>query len=236
MRKKGIMKRSLLAGLVAAAAILAVGATAVAVNDTTAPVISNIQPSGTIYSDSATISADYSDPAPSSGIDPSTAMIHVDNRMIMSGCTATTTHISCPKSGLSMGTHKIEIFVCDMAGNCAEKMSSFNVADRTPPAVDSIAVNKTNVKAAYHDPAPASDINPATASVKVDGARISGCTATASGVNCPFPQGLSDGQHKVEVSIGDNAGNTGSGSSNFVYIAAGQVVIQPPAAINSRLN
>lgn len=234
MRKTRIMNRSLFAGVVATAALLAAGATAVAVTDATPPVASNIQPSGTIYSSSATLSANYSDPAPSSGIDSGSAMIHLDNRHV-NGCTVSATRISCPVSGLSRGAHKLEVFICDMAGNCAHEQRSFSVGDKTPPVVDGITVKKTSIQATYHDPAPASGINSTTARVKVDGAIVSGCAATASGVNCPFPQGLGDGQHKVDVSIADSAGNTGSGSGTFVYISAGQVVVQVPAAVDGRI-
>lgn len=79
-----------------------------------------------ITSDQTTISATYADPAPTgalstnltSGINAGTAMVHVDGAMIMMGCTATTTGISCPTpSGLSAGTHSIEVMVADSAGN-----------------------------------------------------------------------------------------------------------------------
>jgi len=79
-----------------------------------------------ITADQTTISASYSDPAPTgalstnltSGIDAGTAMVHVDGVMIMMGCTATGTGISCPTpSGLSAGTHSIEVMVSDGAGN-----------------------------------------------------------------------------------------------------------------------
>lgn len=87
--------------------------------DDVAPAVSGLT------ADTTTISANYSDPLPTgalstnlaSGINAGTAMVHVDGTMIMMGCTATGTGISCPTpSGLSDGTHVIEVMVTDNSG------------------------------------------------------------------------------------------------------------------------
>jgi len=79
-----------------------------------------------LNANTTTISANYSDTAPTgalsanlaSGINSGSAMVHVDGSMIMMGCTATATGISCPTpSGLAVGTHSVEVMVNDIAGN-----------------------------------------------------------------------------------------------------------------------
>ncbi|MHB9111753.1 MAG: Ig-like domain-containing protein [Thermoleophilia bacterium] len=96
--------------------------------DNVAPAISNIA------ADPTNITATYTDPSPTgalstnlaSGINSATAMIHVDGAMIMTGCTATATGISCPiPSGLAAGTHAIEVIVKDNAGNTGTGTGSF---------------------------------------------------------------------------------------------------------------
>ncbi|MHB8858206.1 MAG: hypothetical protein ACYC6Z_01790 [Thermoleophilia bacterium] len=96
--------------------------------DDVAPAISGIT------ANPATIAASYADPLPTgalstnlaSGIDSGTAMVHVDGAMIMTGCIATSTGISCPTpAGLAPGSHVIEVMVTDNAGNNARATLSF---------------------------------------------------------------------------------------------------------------
>ena len=188
-------------------------------SDTIAPTISNIQPSGTIYSASATISAYYSDAG--SGINSASAQVYLDGSTV-SGCTATATQVSCPVSGLSLGSHGIQVKVKDMAGNSSSGSGNFNVnaapADTTPPVVSNIAPAGTistasaTISAYYSDAG--SGINSASAQVYLDGSTVSGCTATASQVSCPV-SGLSLGSHSIQVKVKDLAGNQGSGSGSF---------------------
>lgn len=107
--------------------------------DDVAPAVSGIA------ADSTTISGNFADPTPTgalgaanlaSGIDSGTAMVHVDGAMIMSGCTVTGTSISCPTpSGLSDGTHAIEIMVADNAGNTGNGTGSLIVCTPAKPAL-----------------------------------------------------------------------------------------------------
>lgn len=186
--------------------------------DVTKPVISNIQPTGTITTGSTTLSADYSDIG-GSGINPSTAMIHLDGPSLP-GCTATATGITCSKSGLTIGTHNILVMVTDNAGNYSELSSQFTVADATAPTVSnilpsgSITTDSATVSASFADAAPSSGINPATASLTVSGATVSGCSASASGISCTA-SGMGVGSHTIDVAVSDNAGNPGSGSGSF---------------------
>ncbi|MHB8791944.1 MAG: beta strand repeat-containing protein [Thermoleophilia bacterium] len=184
--------------------------------DTTAPSVTNVLPGGNLTVNSTTISGDYSDAG--SGIDAATAMVHVDGSMIMSGCTISGTSISCPKSGLSDGTHNIEIIVDDHVGNTQTGIGVFNV-DTNAPSVTNLApsglVSSTSptVSGDYTDGS--TGINSATAQITMDGgAPLAGCTATDTGISCPT-SGLAQGAHDYTVSVNDVAGNLGSSSGSF---------------------
>ncbi|MBI5869652.1 MAG: hypothetical protein HZB44_01655 [Actinobacteria bacterium] len=203
--------------------------------DTTAPSATNILPSGNITVNSTTISGDYSDAG--SGIDSTTAMVHVDGSMIMSGCTVTGAGISCPKSGLAEGVHNIEIIVKDNVGNTQTGLGSFTV-DTVMPSVTNlspvslVASASPTVSGDYTDGG--TGINSATAQISVDGSSLAGCTATGTGISCPT-SGLADGLHNYTVTVNDNAGNPGSSSSSFTVdtTAPSATSILPSGIISS---
>ncbi len=95
--------------------------------DTTPPTVTNVKPTGTISTTSATLSADYTDNAGGSGINSSSATLTVSGDTVGT-CTKTTTSISCPVTGLSQRTHTISGSVSDNAGNTASTSGSFTVA------------------------------------------------------------------------------------------------------------
>jgi hypothetical protein len=100
-------------------------------------VVDDVSPSiSGITADASTISASYSDPLPegasstslASGINAGTAMIHVDGTMIMMGCTADDSGISCPTpSGLAPGNHGVMIMVSDNDGNMGVGMGTLYI-------------------------------------------------------------------------------------------------------------
>lgn len=184
--------------------------------DTTAPSVTNVLPGGNLTVNSTTISGEYSDAG--SGIDAATAMVHVDGSMIMSGCTISGTSISCPKSGLSDGTHNIEIIVDDHVGNTQTGIGVFNV-DTNAPSVTNlvpsglVSTTSPTVSGDYSDVS--TGIDSATAQITMDGgAPLAGCTATGTGISCPT-SGLAQGAHNYTVSVNDVAGNPGSSSGSF---------------------
>lgn len=192
------------------------------------------------------IDYDLTDPAPSSGWSPmshinETVPPSVTGAMIM-GCTKTPatnpTHYSCQMNRaakLKLGDNTLSILLKDKVGNTSSDYSNaatlkhYNVVDDVAPVLSGLTANATTISANYGDPNPTgansailnSGINTATAMVHVDGAMIMmGCTATATGISCPTPSGLSVGTHAVEVMVADNAGNLG--------MATGSLIIDPP--------
>lgn len=212
------------------------GGAAAASSDTAAPQIFNVRPpDGAFTGSSVTFSADYTDPEPSSGIDPETAMVHVDNRMLYDGCAASETHISCPKSGLSEGKHKLEIFVCDQAQNCSQTLGAFYV-DTTAPAITGMKPSGTintataAIKAAFDD-GDGAGIDPASARVSMDTKDITpACSVTATGASCNVSE-LEEGDHDVVVQADDKLGNRASKAWSFkVDFSAVGIMDQLPAA------
>ena len=95
--------------------------------DTTPPVVTNIQPTGTISTTSTTVSADYADNAGGSGINAASVAVYLDGSSL-SGCSVAATSVSCPVTGLTNGPHTISGSVSDNAGNRAQISGSFTVA------------------------------------------------------------------------------------------------------------
>ena len=100
-----------------------------ALPDSTPPIVSSVQPSGTIYSINASIVADYSDAG--SGINTGAVNVTLDGATL-AGCTTTISQVSCPTSGLATGAHTIGGSVADRAGNTAPISGSFTVACSKP--------------------------------------------------------------------------------------------------------
>ena len=185
--------------------------------DTQPPVVSNVQPAGMINSNSASISAYYTDTG--SGIDSATATMMVDGNAL-SGCTASTTFVSCPATGLSDGSHSVLASVSDAAGNTGTASGAFMVDTITPQVTGILPTGNVSsaatISAYYSDTG--SGINTSAVSVSLDGTPLSGCTATSTQVSCPAT-GLAAGSHTVSVDVEDNAGNSASLSGSFSVAA-----------------
>jgi predicted CXXCH cytochrome family protein len=76
------------------------------------------------------MSGDYTDVG--QGIYAASAAISVDG-FSLSGCTASTSSISCQYSGLSVGPHTYTVSVSDWAGNTSSSTQSFIYGDWSPP-------------------------------------------------------------------------------------------------------
>ena len=86
--------------------------------DATAPTITNLQPLGTIYTNSTTLKANYADA--STGIDTATARIYLDgSATALTGCAVTGASINCPVTGLADGAHTFRVDITDNTGNTA---------------------------------------------------------------------------------------------------------------------
>jgi len=97
--------------------------------DHTPPLVTGVQPSGTINASSGAVTVYYMDS--NSGINTATPQVRLDG-VAMLGCTATTSQVSCPFSGLTAGLHAIAGSVSDNSGNTASFNGSFTTACGKP--------------------------------------------------------------------------------------------------------
>lgn len=151
-----------------------------------------------------------------------------------------TTNYSCQVNRaklLKLGDNTLSILLKDRVGNMSSDYSNavglnhFTVVDDVAPVVSGLSADTSTISASYSDPQPtgalstslAAGINSSAATVKIDGTAVGGCTATATGVSCPTPAGLSVGDHAVVVTVSDNAGNPGQGTTTLT--------IDPPACV-----
>ena len=95
------------------------------VPDLTPPVVTQVEPSGTLFANDAVVSVYYQDDG--SGIDLSSVTVSLDGNLL-SGCTATADYVTCEVNGLATGTHVITGTVLDNAGNSTVINGSFEVA------------------------------------------------------------------------------------------------------------
>lgn len=204
--------------------------------ETSPPVITSVTPSGSIYEVSTAIGVTYSDSE--SDIDPAGVTVTLDGTAL-SCYSKTPTAAYCYVSNLTLGAHMIGGSVQDRVGNAAEISGSFTVVDNTQPDIwdlspqtyKAIHFSSITISAKYNDPVwgyencdrwgcttypiPSSGIDSDTATVKIDGNPLSGCTAADTGVTCTA-SGLGNGNHSITVSVADRSGNINTESGAFI--------------------
>lgn len=188
--------------------------------DSTAPAISGNQPTGTINTTAATVSAAFSDNI--SGVDPATAVVTLDGASA-SGCSASATGISCPATGLSEGPHSVSMAVNDLVGNHSTHNWNF-IVDTTAigvtgqsPAEGSWQMNPSPTISVDFVKTGTGDIDPSGVALFIDGIDVSASAdCQSTGVSyTPLTPHLEDGWHTISVTVQDNAGHDGSSSWSF---------------------
>ncbi|MHB1325845.1 MAG: S8 family serine peptidase [Thermoleophilia bacterium] len=211
--------------------------------DTAAPSVNSVQPAGSISSNSFVISAAFSDPVPTSGINTGGVFVTLDGGAL-SDCTASQTGVSCPVAGIGLGVHTIGGSVADNAGHGSVISGSFTVFDSLGPVVSNVlpagfhASTFATISANFSDPAPSSGINTGSVNVTLDGGALTGCTVSQTGVSCPV-SGLAKGLHTIDGSVADNSGHatpvSGSFESGTITVAdtypPGVTYLQPTGMI-----
>ncbi|MHB1389976.1 MAG: hypothetical protein ACYCXF_01915 [Thermoleophilia bacterium] len=190
--------------------------------DTVAPQVSATAPTGSISTTAATISVTYADPAPSSGIDPGSALMTIDG-IAADSCLVDAAAISCAISNLSDGAHVVSVTVSDLSGNQGRVSWSFFVNNVIPfingpqPAPGASVNNPRPVIAAGYA-ANGRGIDNAAFRVYVDGANVTAAslvTADTITYQPPPDAPLADGSHTARFIVRDTAGGLADQSWSF---------------------
>ena len=159
----------------------------------------------------------------------------------LDGAHVSTSNTYTPASNLALGSHTITVVAADAVGNQASSVRTFIVADDVNPTLSVAAPAADGSNNPVLDVTAADDfsgINPATWSVKVNGAQLA-VSATTNRLQVALGR-LVNGTHAIEVRVTDQAGNTLIRTISHVASTDartppglnGIYVITPPAQVN----
>ncbi len=185
-----------------------------------------------------TIEADVSDAG--IGLDPGSLLVKLDGSPL-AGCTLAAGHVSCSATGLSLGSHHVEILAVDQLANLSTLSEGFVTQDTVAPVVDNpqptgiIADTSATISAGYSDPSPGGGIDTTSVSVSLDGQPLSGCMVSTGDVACNL-SGLPEGDHQVMVTVADNFGNSDPFVWSFKVNTAGPAITNLQPAPKTTVN
>ena len=185
--------------------------------DTGLPAVSGLEPAGVIGTSATTVHANFADGG--SGINTASVIVNLDG-VRLSGCSVSSTGVSCSVKNLLQGVHAISGTVSDLAGNASAISGDFTFTDTTPPVITdlkpAIYVNKPNtiVGASFSDKGVG--VDKATVAVYMDGTALTGCTVTTTSASCAV-YSYSLGAHSFSVQVADKTGNLATANGTFTY-------------------
>lgn len=190
--------------------------------DRTPPTITITSPAtgATLTSASVGISVTFSDD--SSGINTTSFAAKLDGVDKTNSFSVTATGASY-QGTLADGQHTVDVSVYDRTGNLGQASVSFTV-DATPPTIavtspaNGATLNNPSVAVAVSFSDSTSGVNTTTFAAKLDGADVTSSFAV-TGEGASYQATLANGQHSIEASIKDKAGNTGQAASQFTVSA-----------------
>jgi hypothetical protein len=205
--------------------------------ETTAPSITDVKPSGVIYTDTPVLSASFSDSG--TGIDLSSVILSLEGEPVKAEVTESTVSYGV-KEPLENGmTYTIGVTVADKAGNVATTSRTFSLETAAPMITaenpkDKSTVNSVDVAiSANYSDGSGVGIDQATALMKVDGVAVGG-TPSASGISY-LATGLTKGNHTVYVEVADEFGNVGFKTWSFTVEQTPPTIakLEPSGSINT---
>lgn len=203
--------------------------------DNGAPVITGQTPKDvSINNAKPTISAQYGDSG--AGVDVTKTMLTIDGTDVTAQAQITAAGINyTPTTALTNGAHTVVLKVVDSAGNPAQTTWTFSV-DMQGPAVTNLQPNNVTVggatpptiSARYADAGAGIDIS--TVALLVDGVNVAAQSqVTTTGITYTPAAQLADGQHTVQLTVSDLAGNSSQATATFtVDLSAPAITGQTP--------
>lgn len=207
--------------------------------DTTAPTISFSHPAPNSYHGSSTIdiAVQYSD---DQAIDVTKLQVSIDGTAV--SMTTTATSATGTVTNVANGTHTLVAGIKDLAGNANTAQITFYV-DTTVPTIHvdqpaPSALLNTSTPAVTIDYTDILGVNLSTLKVYVNNADATSLftvTSTSATAQLTSAFAMPDGQNTIAAQITNNAGTTGTASSEFtVDTTPPAIAIQaPPARTNS---
>lgn len=194
----------------------------VADDDQAAPTIAITAPLGTLQDErQPEIVITYSDAI--AGIDETSLQVTLDGADIVTACeTVTRAGATCESPVLDAGTHTLDVSIADLAGNVGTAQATFDLQLTDPDDVaPTLAIDQPG-GGVVTEPRPAvalsyadagSGIDTETLAVAIDGEELE-CTATATSATCDALT-LAAGDHELQASIQDLAGNLATAARSF---------------------
>ena len=185
------------------------------------PVLSFVEPGSVVVDDSTpSILVQYSDP--NSDLDISTFQLSLDGSDITGTCSISSSQAACESPSIAAGNHTLSAQITDLAGHTGTQSQVFEIqfSDLTPP---SVAVTEPG-PLVENDPTPQivvtysdteSGVDPNTLEILLDGLSIlSACSIGPGSATCEAPV-LSEGTHRLQVTVEDQVGNGGRADFSF---------------------
>lgn len=180
--------------------------------DNQPPSVNFTGPTATVTSTSTNITADYSDPSPSSGINTLSSATVSLNGDEPTHCTAAGGQMTCPRSGLTTGTYNVTVSISDMGGLTGSDNGVVMVNTDAPtitghsPATDSWNGDNTpDLSVDFTAPSQVTSASFDVYSAPVSCSSVGISQSQVNGVwegtaTCTSPQ-LTDGTHEVHATV-----------------------------------
>lgn len=174
--------------------------------DTTPPQITSVSPLGTIYENNVTLLVSATD---ESGMADDVAFV-------LNGTDVAGTLAGGAQATAEAGENTVKATVTDTVGNEATVQWTFNVVlDETPPIITSFSPQGTIYENSVTLLVGATDESGVRSSVTF---KLDGTTRTGTLSNGYTARNLTDGEHKVEATVTDNAGNKATARWSFMVL------------------
>jgi hypothetical protein len=198
------------------------------------PVITDVEPSGTINDDMPVLSASYTDAG--TGVDLDTVSLSLNGEIVRAEVTADQVSYVVKEPLRTGVSYTITASATDKAGNVGTATSVFRLESNAPSISNMLPTGTVQsvdvaMSATYSDAG--SGVEPSTAMMKLDGLVVP-TTPSASGISYQAA-GLLNGAHTVYVEVADQFGNVAARTWTFTVEQNPPVIasVGPDGEINT---